>query len=85
MSSDARPITILMADDDPDDRLLARRALEKHGLAEALVREAARERAVEADPAVAGGAERPEREVLRAAAAAAVLRADRRRQGLGPH
>ena len=28
--------TILMADDDPDDRLLARRALEKHGLAEAL-------------------------------------------------
>jgi CheY-like chemotaxis protein len=29
-------LTILMADDDPDDRLLARRALEKHGLAEAL-------------------------------------------------
>ena len=28
--------TILMADDDPDDRLLARRALEKHGLAGAL-------------------------------------------------
>ncbi len=29
-------LTILMADDDPDDRLLARRALEKHGLAGAL-------------------------------------------------
>ena len=29
-------LTILMADDDPDDRLLARRALEKNGLAGAL-------------------------------------------------
>jgi CheY-like chemotaxis protein len=33
---DGEALTILMADDDPDDRLLARRALEKHGLAESL-------------------------------------------------
>ena len=28
----ARPLTILMADDDPDDRLLARMALERQGM-----------------------------------------------------
>jgi CheY-like chemotaxis protein len=33
---DGEALTILMADDDPDDRLLARRALGKHGLAESL-------------------------------------------------
>jgi CheY-like chemotaxis protein len=33
MTTDARPITILIADDDPDDRLLAQHALEKSRLA----------------------------------------------------
>ena len=32
MSTDARAVTILMADDDPDDRLLARMALERQGM-----------------------------------------------------
>jgi len=32
----AKPITILMADDDPDDRLLARQALERSRLANSL-------------------------------------------------
>ena len=33
MSSDARPITILMADDDPDDRLLAAEAMRESRVA----------------------------------------------------
>ena len=33
MSSDVRPITILMADDDPDDRLLAAEALRESRVA----------------------------------------------------
>ncbi|HLM69106.1 MAG TPA: response regulator, partial [Longimicrobium sp.] len=33
MSADARPITILMADDDPDDRLLAAEALRQSRVA----------------------------------------------------
>jgi two-component system, response regulator len=53
-------LTILMADDDPDDRLLARRALEKQGMAEALrtvadgeeLMDYLRRRGVYADPAL---------------------------------
>ena len=33
MSDEARPITILIADDDEDDRMLAREALEESRLA----------------------------------------------------
>jgi CheY-like chemotaxis protein len=37
MPAEPRPITILIAEDDPDDRLLAREALEENRLANAIV------------------------------------------------
>ena len=36
MATKARPITLLMADDDPDDRLMAREALDESGLVKTL-------------------------------------------------